>query len=100
MKLYIAGPMTGLPKMNYPTFEEAAKKLIEAGYEVISPRDYNIIEWIPGMKRALHDVVDANGIAVLDNWKSSRGATLELYIAEQLEIPIKPLEEWLEESHD
>ena len=36
-RLYVAGPMTGLPDHNYPAFAEAAARLRAVGYEVESP---------------------------------------------------------------
>ena len=37
MKIYIAGPMSGLPEMNYPAFFAEATRLRGLGYEVINP---------------------------------------------------------------
>ena len=37
MKLYIAGPMTGLVAFNFPAFEAARQDLEDAGFEVESP---------------------------------------------------------------
>ncbi len=39
MRLYIAGPMTGLPDFNYPAFEEARAQLESEGYAVLCPTD-------------------------------------------------------------
>lgn len=39
MRLYLAGPMSGLPGFNFPAFHAAAKVLREAGYIIISPAE-------------------------------------------------------------
>lgn len=38
MRLYVSGPMTGLPEHNYPTFAAATNALVDVGYDVSSPR--------------------------------------------------------------
>ncbi len=38
---YLCGPMTGLPKNNFPAFREAAAKLRSQGFTVISPTEMN-----------------------------------------------------------
>ena len=37
MKIYVSGPMTGLPERNYPAVRAAAEQLEAAGFEVINP---------------------------------------------------------------
>lgn len=39
MRVYTAGPMTGLPQFNYPAFLEAAALLRNVGYDVVSPAE-------------------------------------------------------------
>ena len=39
MRIYLAGPMTGLPDHNIPAFDAAAKRLREQGHFVINPAD-------------------------------------------------------------
>lgn len=40
VKVYLCGPMRGLPKHNFPIFELAAKELRKIGYEVFSPHEH------------------------------------------------------------
>jgi len=52
-KIYIAGPMTGLPQFNFPTFDTFRDVYERMGYEVFSPADHDRIllgkpkEWLP-----------------------------------------------------
>lgn len=46
MRLYISGPMTDMPNHNYLAFNEAAKQLREAGYEVLNPAELDLIFFI------------------------------------------------------
>ncbi len=38
-KVYLAGPMRGLPLFNFPAFADAAAKLRAQGYDVFSPAE-------------------------------------------------------------
>ena len=37
MRLYLAGPMSGIKDFNFPAFNEAAEHLRKLGYEVFNP---------------------------------------------------------------
>ena len=37
MRVYISGPMTGIPDLNRPVFDAAEKRLTEQGHFVINP---------------------------------------------------------------
>ena len=101
MKLYIAGPMTGLPEFNYPAFFDAAHRLEAVGVEPINPARIDGREgcssWLDYMRASLRDVAECDGIAVLPGWQDSRGAALEVHIARSLDLPVRPVEAWLEE---
>ena len=42
LRLYLAGPMTGLPDHNVPDFHAATAELRAAGYEATSPAELNV----------------------------------------------------------
>lgn len=96
--LYIAGPMTGYPDLNFPAFEAAARELRAAGYTVISPAEVNpdhTMPWVTCMKRDIKALVDCDGVATLPHWKESRGATLEVSIATALSMAADPVGWWI-----
>ena len=87
MKLYLAGPMTGIAELNFPLFHSEAARLRSLGHEVINPAEINAdpaIEWSVCMRADIAQLVTCDGIAMLPGWSKSRGASLELYIAESL----------------
>lgn len=103
MKVYISGPMTGLPDYNYPAFHAAATALREAGHDVLNPAEVDALHnptpgthqsWQWYMRHAIRMVADADGVALLPGWQGSRGATVERYVAASLALPVLPLEEW------
>lgn len=101
MKVYIAGPMTGFPDFNYPAFERAELLLRTAGHDPINPtcgepapttESAHPWEWY--MRRALRQVLEAEGIALLPEWAASRGATLERRVGLSIGIPVEELAWW------
>lgn len=108
MKLYLAGPMTGIADFNYQAFYEAATQLRMAGHTVFNPADNDISNGFDprGMsgdpaeaaangfslretlKQDLSWICDrAEGIALLEGWEESKGARAEVALAKALGIP-------------
>lgn len=102
MKLYVCGPMSGLPGLNFDAFFEADKKLRDAGYDVLNPADRAgrtpNMPWEWYMRRGIKDVCDSDGLAVLPGFRASPGAQLELRIAGDLLMPSMTVERWLDRA--
>lgn len=112
-KLYLAGPMSGIPYFNYPAFHQAAARLREAGYIVHSPAEDDT-DWSVGnetgdetklegfdRRKALAEGIhwllkEADGVAVLSGWWSSKGAKLEVDVADAIVLPVYHVEYWIE----
>ena len=102
MNIYLAGPMRGIPKFNFPVFAVHAQLLRNLGHIVFSPAErdnehygVDISEDNPTGSEALavsqhgfnlrealaHDLAwicaEADAIALLPGWRNSTGATAE-----------------------
>jgi hypothetical protein len=91
--------MSGLPEFNYPAFMSSARALRSAGYRVLNPAETqgqpdSTWEW--WMRQALAQVLRAEGVALLDGWRDSRGARLEHTVATSLGIECHPVAHWLD----
>ncbi len=86
MRVYVSGPMTGLPGLNFPAFEAAATALRAKGYEVVSPHedDKPGLEWHEYLRADLALLVTCDAIASLPGWEQSKGARLEHHVADEL----------------
>jgi hypothetical protein len=95
-KIYIAGPMSGLPEYNYPAFHAADADLTALGYETLNPATNPAQDsWEGYMRAAIAQVIQAEAIAFLPGAHQSRGARLELAIASALGMDVRPLAGWM-----
>lgn len=92
MKLYLAGPMSGLPNFNYDAFHRYAKLLRERGYEVFNPAEAHDgdqgLELWQYYASDLPEVAKADAVAVLPGWSESTGARIEVLVAKKLGKPV------------
>lgn len=91
MRLYLAGPMTGIPDLNFPAFRAEAARLRALGHQVISPAELcsDIAgDWPACMRRDIVALVGCQAIALLDGWQDSNGATLEHHIAARIGMTV------------
>jgi nucleoside 2-deoxyribosyltransferase len=98
MKLYLAGPMRGLPQYNYPAFHAAAKQLRGAGFEVFDPADLTFPWDEEGSRKAMGVELawicaEADAVVLLNGWEKSLGAAAEIATAAALGLPVYPIGE-------
>ena len=100
VKLYISGPITGIE--NYEkNFLAAERALRLRGYIVVNPCKirHRGTMWEDYMKRDIAALLTCDGVALLPNWINSRGAKLEVHIAQALGMPVKSFSRWINETH-
>ncbi len=87
MKIYVVGPMSGIPDYNYPAFKLATHNLRVFGYIVECPTEHNEPldnNWLLFMRLALFKLLRCDAIVLLDGWEQSKGASIEKRLAEDL----------------
>lgn len=91
MRIYIAGPMTGKPSLNFPAFHATASQLREMGHEAVNPAEICPdpgMSWAACMRADLAQLLTCDAIVMLDGWMHSRGAALEHYLAVSLGLRV------------
>lgn len=94
IRVYIAGPMTGLPDANYPAFNAVAAHLRGLGFHVENPAENMPPDpptWANWMRIALRQMLTCEEVVLLPGWETSRGATLERSIAGALGLRVRIL---------
>lgn len=85
MKVYISGPISGLPlEAVYNNFTNAEVQLLEQGYEVVNPLNNGLptnATWSEHMRADLKLLLDCDAIYMLNGWEYSKGASLEYDLA-------------------
>lgn len=108
MKVYLAGPMQGLPEFNFPAFHAFAAKLRADGFDVFSPAEKDIERTGKDISKGnatgchvqaaadgfnLRDALaddtwfickEADAVALLPGWENSKGAQAEWALARAL----------------
>ena len=86
-RVYISGPMSGLPESNYPAFNAAAALLRAEGFEVEKPAENTRCDSLEDyMRLALVQIARCDTIALLPGWMRSRGAKIESQLAADLRM--------------
>lgn len=92
-RIYIAGPMTGHPQLNFPAFHAAANQLRADGWRVANPADNggDDAPYEEYLRRGLRMLLDCQAICLLPGWPTSHGARLEERVARSLKLRVVPL---------
>lgn len=94
MRIYIAGPMTGLPEFNYPAFHEAASAWRAEGWEVSNPAEHfegaTDLAYLDYVVADLAELRTCDAIAMLPGWdgKGARGSVWEREVARMLGLRV------------
>lgn len=90
MRLYITGPVTGHTDLNRPAFDAVAAHLRKLGHEVVVPHDYvpPYAPWDIAMRICVRELALCEGIVMLSGWRGSKGAKLEVDIADALGMTV------------
>lgn len=87
MKIYLSGPMTGIPFWNKPHFDYWEVMFLNAGHEVFNPAsdapkgDEEVKPWEFYIKRDIDELVKCDALFFLTDWKLSYGAVVEMVMA-------------------
>ena len=91
MRLYLAGPMSGLPQHNYPAFHRWAAAIRGMGHFVCNPAELNPINVSYGQALSVDlawIIAHAEGVVFMDGWDNSKGCAVEHALARALDLPV------------
>lgn len=88
---YLSGPMSGMPDHNFPAFNAEAERLRGLGYKIVNPVEINgdaaVTQgrtWDQCLRRDITALIHCHGVLLLPGWENSKGANLEVDIAQRL----------------
>jgi hypothetical protein len=97
VKIYISGPVSGLPEGNKPAFDKVAANLFSSGLAYFNPQDVpphpeSMTDkdeiWRYYMRRCVKEIPDCTQIWMLPGWQASKGANWEFNIAVMLGLQV------------
>jgi len=105
VRVYIAGPMAGIPGGNKEAFAARAEELRQAGHEPVNPWDIDpeqhegpCLGGIPtnendhlygcNLRADIMQLMFCDAITLLPGWENSKGASTEEHVARSIGLPI------------
>jgi hypothetical protein len=98
-KIYISGPMSDLPNLNWPLFNRTAVRLRSMRWEVVNPVEVNndpSSPWLHCIAADLQAMEGCTAICMLPGWEKSFGAQIEHLAAQKLGLNIYLMEDLLQ----
>lgn len=100
-RVYISGKISGLSfEEAFAKFDEAKDYFLKLDYDVVNPMNLSHqhdLSWESYMREDLKAMMDCDAIALLSNYRDSKGAGIEKELAEQLGFMIF-IQSFLEEE--
>lgn len=104
MRIYLSGPISDknpeIVQHNIQAFHKAEAALTAKGFVVTNPVNKDMPNEAPWLEHMRADIIlmmsmRCEAVALLPDWKHSRGANVEYNLAQGLGLPAQDLEEWL-----
>lgn len=93
-RIYLSGPMTGLPGLNFAAFHAMTTNLRAGGHTVTNPAEINPDggTWNDCMRRDIAALMGCDTVATLPGWQESNGAYILRFSADISAPKLKPLQ--------
>ena len=96
--------MTGMPEWNYPAFNALAAELRAEGFDVFNPAEAfeadTSLAFEQYMRADIAALLECAAVVVLDGWRQSVGAVLEVAVATAMNLPVWTQDRQPIGSHD
>lgn len=88
--IYISGPMTGVEDLNRAAFKEVENELRAEKHFPLNPHNAaEGLKYWEYMAKDIHQIlVESDAVVVLDGWEHSKGAIIEIFLAQQAKVPV------------
>lgn len=96
-KVYISGPITGIPSLNIQAFRDAEQKIRSMGMNPVVPHDLfegidtQDFKWEDFMRGCIKCLMDCDAVITIEGWNDSEEARIEVDLARKLKMDVFPL---------